>query len=220
MRDLGAIIRDRFNPAIWPTEQFATAIHEAAHAVVAMSLGHRVTIVAIEQRHHGWHRWTGNCEHRRYRDASEIDAAVETSLIIAGPFAATRYTDGMTRSVEGSFNGMFESDHREFVALYRSIAPSATFLQWQAHCTGIAARHLEANARVTELVTVCLLGKGYASERDLRILAPGIAARWEEYDTSSPAPVTRYAPPAPRRRPTPGTHGIRYGDGIPITAFR
>lgn len=228
MREIGGLARSPYNPKAWPVEQFATALHEAAHAVVAMSLGQRVTEVKLWRVGDGPYMWNGVCRHQfRQDDPLGVTRPIQAAIITAAPMAAMTYTDGATRRAEGDWWGMVHSDATSFDEAYRAVADSRTRDEWERECIGIAKRHLEANARALEVITLGLLEWATVTEDDLRTMAPHIATTWETYDVPTPTWTPPSAPrstPAQTNRPGPRRTttrdlipGLRYSEPVALT---
>lgn len=212
--------------------EVVVALHEAAHAVVGMWAGFRVTGVRIEQKRSGRYPWSGECTFQTLDDDSE-GAGAHRSYFYAAPFAAQQLRllrAEITAPSAFPDDAWVESDDRDFRsevdALYSgkgTVRPDEFLRNWRAVAVDEATKVLKRHKRDLETVTYLLLRDGAMTEDQLAYACPDLHAEWWTSEWYS-AP-TRSISPAPGRRQDPRGRGyqrssIEYRDAGMIGLLR
>lgn len=207
-------VRDRFNRAGDYTlgkyvgaSDIALALHEAAHAVVAMERGHRVRNVTIV-RHGAYH---GSCEHVRIDQTGGKQRHIDAALIVVAPYAAMARAEGSIQYEEERKCGgvMAGSDLSTFTSALESLGERGDSQETRDRYAEQARDIIDEHRSTLDQVMYALLRYKTLTGADLRAIAGPLATRWEAHKPK-PAPARSIPPLRPMPTsyaPTPHTYG-------------
>lgn len=183
--------------------QIHAAVHEGAHAVVALASACRVTEVETFRPANA--SWRGHTLFRFPESLVGLELAVTDAAITAAPLAAA---DSMESSIRSAFDwgSRSTSDLDTLSALHSAhFAGIYTADEFERRMTRVAAATLEANGKVWTALVYALLQRGTLDEADVRAIAGELATRWKA-SAPPPPPVIRSQP---QRSPLDVLHEVR-----------
>lgn len=219
-------IRAKFRSDAIDPRDVATAVHEAAHAVVAMSLGFRVTELYADFRNPDAGGYEGAC---RWNGDGAND--VETALIAAAGWRSLQFLESGIRYTAGSFHSVERPTGGDLDDLRAALG--ADYDGYLDKIRKSVDEILQEHRVVMDGLASALLIKPRLSEADIRAVAGrNLADRWQtRSDARVSTSTLRSSAPAasPGRRPSSrGTGrtmrdvvpGLRYSDIAPMTPVR
>jgi hypothetical protein len=227
-----AVIQHRYGSQATP-DKIGTAVHEAAHAIVALACGFRVSEVWVERTTHGY---AGGCRHHAdveiARERAKLRAAgvpesavtaaaagivaVAEGMVTAAGAAAMEWLDGAVRAQSGQpwwdASGTDWESIRELAATVSSRTDPQTF--WQESRSG-ARRLLDLHPYELDALAGALLWRGRLTEDQIAAIVGPLADRASEAEATHTSTRGDLIRPVPRR--APHRAGVRFGDAMPLT---